>query len=1271
MTERVSLERHGYVWHEKQQVWIRPDFTGIAYSDGDETEQRLAGIIGQVQDVSVLSEEWRRYCTNWPLTYHLSEKRANILRPFEENLHGDILEIGAGCGAITRYLGECGGNVLALEGSFRRAAMARSRTRDLQNVTVVCEKFDRFRIDRQFDVVTLIGVLEYAGLFTQGENPVQNMLACVRSLVKPDGWLIIAIENQLGLKYFAGAPEDHLGRAMYGIEGRYRSGQPQTFGRPVLRNLLTEAGFASVDFLAPFPDYKLPVSIVTENGASAKDFDAAAFAVQSVRLDPQLPASLSFAPELVWPTLAQNGLLLDLSNSFLVVAGKNNTSILDSSSLAWHFTTSRKKSFCKAAHFQRMKAGDIEVHYRRLDPEPYVPLDNERLEFILPEKDRYVYGRLLSEEFIHIVSRNDDWSMDDIVVFLKKYIDILCQTGDSSQQIVRIDGADSELPGSFLDFIPRNIVVTGDGQYFIIDKEWKYNGILSAGFLLFRALMYSTQLTPRLFENPVNFICSVFAALGWPTTANTIQRYYRLEMAILAEAAGAPCSWQDCDRYKRWQNARALDDLDARIFQEHVSALWKKRLLFEFCFVLKPETEALLADSIDAIQEQYYDGWRLSIFARTPAPEEAFTREGNPVRWRQIPEHIAPEDFIDEHLLQTPAHWVGFFECGTRFAPQLLLLLSDYLAIHPEWRAIYTDEDTVDANGERQSPAFKPDFNLELLRSADYIGSLFADRNTLLAAGGYSIIPDAANFDGALRLADAGGDSAIGHIPDVLIHVPPTVSARAAEGGAVQALREHLVRRGIAGEVSQGLAEGVTRRVVYQHSGTPLVSIIVPTRNRPELLQPCVESLLQQTRYPHWELLLVDNGSDDPAVLAYYDTLRARHAERIRVLRFDAPFNFSAMNNRAAREARGDYLLLLNNDTECIHDDWLDAMMAHARRPDVGIVGARLLFPGSLKVQHAGVVLGLTGTAGHVFIESLSHDEPGYLNRALADQEYSAVTGACLLIRRSLFAQIGGLDEQNFMVSFNDVDLCLKVRQLGYRILWTPFATLLHHCSATQFEGDSDAAKIAAFQREADAFYQRWSGALDNDPAWNPNLSLTATNPTVDDELAVPWRREFHDRPRIAVMPMTSAAAAESRCIVALRALRAAGKVHYAVCERMPTSVELARMAPDVLLTRAPPDDALCQALLRYQRFNPGILRVYLLDELSHSPEQIASGLAASHRLIVSTEAQAEAWRPLIDDIRLAPNAEPDALAPASPVCRQTGDGGAAALDLWLKALLP
>ena len=713
--------------------------------------------------------------------------------------------------------------------------------------------------------------------------------------------------------------------------------------------------------------------------------------------------------------------------------------------------------------------------------------------------------------------------------------------------------------------------------------------------------------------------------------------------------------------YARWITTRQRDETDSDKIQESLNEQMDNPISFEFILRLKPGTESLLADSIDSIAQQRWGEWCLSIFAHTPSPEPEFIDGTSAVRWIQVPEKEDFADAINERLNQTPASWIAIFACGTQFSTQLLQKVTDQISTHPKWRLVYCDEDTIDVNQQRDQPQFKPDFNLELLRSTDYIGGIFVERNALLSMGGYSRIPEADAYDTILRTADHHSEESIGHIADVLCHLPQNSLSRVTGQGALQALHEHFGRRGISAEIRPGNLQGITRRIIYHHSTKPKVSIIIPTRNRLDLLGPCIESLLKKTRYPDWELLIINNGSDDTNVTAYYETLCHALPEKVRLLNFHDPFNYSAMNNLAARAARGEYLLLLNNDTECLHDDWLDTMMNHGLRDDVGIVGARLLFPGTKKLQHAGVVLGMRGAAGHPFVSTLSCDDPGYLNRAQVDQEYSAVTGACLLIRKTLFEESGGLDEEIFKISFNDIDLCLKIRQKNYRIIWTPFATLLHHGSATQLSSPPDQKKIKVFQQECDQFYLRWPNEIASDPAWNPNLSLVATDPVIEGELSVSWNEKFHDRPRILVMPSASLAIAEYRNISALRALQALGKIQYiAVCqprdgdERAPTPVELRRIAPDTLFMNAPVDNVRGQALQRYRHFNDNVFRIFTLDDLiTHLPidnpnyhnlpanvirERMELGLAASHRLIVSTKPLAEAYRHLIDDVHVVPN---------------------------------
>ncbi|MEP6879180.1 MAG: methyltransferase, partial [Nitrosospira sp.] len=527
-----------YVFDIQKNIWSRPGYTGISYSDGDEAELHIARIIEQADDISVLSTELRQHCTDWPTLYHLSGTRANILRPFASALIGDILEIGAGCGAITRYLGESGANILALEGSQRRAAIARSRTRDLKNVMVLAEKFDQFQSNHRFDMITLIGVLEYANLFMANDNPALTMLKCARSLLKPDGKLIIAIENQLGLKYFAGSPEDHLGRPMYGIEGRYRKDQPQTFGRATLANLLTESGFSTAEFLAPFPDYKLPISILTAEGISNKRFDGAALAWQSVRRDPQLPASTNFLLELAWPEVFKNGLALEMTNSFLIVASPFKQQIVKSGILGYHYSTDRAPQYCKETVFEYINENKIVVSYHALSGRKSDINIREIINFECPTSAIYTEGTPLSLEFIKIVTR-EGWSIDEVGSFIQRYINFLSLIADQTGNSVRMSLLVDRLPGYFFDMVPQNIIVNHSGQPVVIDTEWTLNDDIELGFLLFRSLLWAMGSVVSFGRNSTSqafsrryFVKSALDAAGFSITDEDFRRFIELESIV-------------------------------------------------------------------------------------------------------------------------------------------------------------------------------------------------------------------------------------------------------------------------------------------------------------------------------------------------------------------------------------------------------------------------------------------------------------------------------------------------------------------------------------------------------------------------------------------------------------------------------------------------------------------------------------------------------------------------------------------------------------------
>jgi lipopolysaccharide biosynthesis protein/SAM-dependent methyltransferase len=549
------LAAAGYELKEQTGVWQRADYAGINYSDGDQVERRIESIVSEAQDISVLSPELAKHCTDWTSRYHLSPTRANILRPFESLFSGDVLEVGAGCGAITRYLGECGGNVLALEGSPRRAAIARARTRDLENIAVISENFDVFRCDNRFDVVVLIGVFEYASMFMSGDRPASRMLEHARSFLKPGGKLIIAIENQLGLKYFAGAPEDHISLPMYGIEGRYQPGQPQTYGRKALSGLLTDAGFGSIEFLAPFPDYKLPTSIVSEWGFADPDFDAGALAWQSVWHDVQLPDFLAFSPTLVWPALTQNGLGLDFANSFLVVASDDHQPTIPRSHLAWHFSSSRKPRFCKSSTFVKSSEGYIEVRYLPLSPIPNGNGDPGFLTQRFPPRATYIKGECLSWQLTKILSQ-ERWKIADVVLFVEHYLNCLRHIAALQGASLDVTHAESAVPGFLFDCIPQNLIATAAGEIVFIDQEWSVASPLELGYLLTRALFPALHGAANYETGPDSFdgsrlslFLAVTANLGWSISKDKMYEYAELETQILEEAIPNPTS---LDTYLAW-----------------------------------------------------------------------------------------------------------------------------------------------------------------------------------------------------------------------------------------------------------------------------------------------------------------------------------------------------------------------------------------------------------------------------------------------------------------------------------------------------------------------------------------------------------------------------------------------------------------------------------------------------------------------------------------------------------------------------------------------
>jgi glycosyltransferase involved in cell wall biosynthesis len=517
--------------------------------------------------------------------------------------------------------------------------------------------------------------------------------------------------------------------------------------------------------------------------------------------------------------------------------------------------------------------------------------------------------------------------------------------------------------------------------------------------------------------------------------------------------------------------------------------------------VYNPDPQ-LLEAAIRSVHDQIYENWQLCIAddASTdpkvrPLLEQIAAADARiKLTFRERNGHISA--CSNSALELATGEWCALLDQDDMFAENALALVALEIHRHPAAGLIYSDEDKIDGEGVRSNPFFKPDWNPELFLGQNYINHLGCYRTDILREirGFREGFEGSQDYDLALRCIERLRPEQIRHIPRILYHwrmvsgsLAAVVDAKPyAREAARRAIADHCERSGIPGTVTACPENNESHRFVHALAGAvPTVSIIIPTRDRVGLLKQCVESIRSQTEYQPYEILIVDNGSMEEETLRF---LRESEAKGIlRVLADAGPFNYSRLNNRAAKEARGDILLFLNNDTEIGDGGWLTEMVSHAARKVVGAVGARLWYPDET-LQHGGVILGLGGVAGHAF-PHIPRGHPGYFNRAMLQQNCSAVTGACMAVRKSVFEELEGFDEVNLGVTFNDIDFCLRVTEAGYHIVWTPYANLTHHESASRGHQRTREEQVE-FERAVDYMQQMWGAQLMHDPFYNPNLSL-------------------------------------------------------------------------------------------------------------------------------------------------------------------------------------
>ena len=529
---------------------------------------------------------------------------------------------------------------------------------------------------------------------------------------------------------------------------------------------------------------------------------------------------------------------------------------------------------------------------------------------------------------------------------------------------------------------------------------------------------------------------------------------------------------------------------------------WKETPVFSIVVPAYRTPVLFLEQMIESVRSQTYPCWELCIANASPEDEQMaevlqrYVQRDQRIHVKNLDKNLGIAENTNEAFFMASGTFVGLLDHDDLLAPQALYRMMERLE-EKEIDVFYTDEDKVTTDlAEHFQPHFKPDFNLDLLRSNNYITHFFVVRKELVRkVGGFRREYDGAqDYDFIFRCVEQAGE--ICHIPEILYHWRthkestsdnPVSKMYAFEAGK-RAIEGNLERCGVQAVVSHTKDLGFYQ-VEYPVQGSPLVSVLIPNKDQKESLKKCLDSVFEKTTYSNYEIIIIENNSTESETFEYYRELQKR--SNVKVITWKEGFNYSAINNFGEKEASGDYLLFLNNDVEVINPRWMEEMLGNCQRPEVGITGAKLYYPDDT-IQHAGTIIGIGGIAGHAFL-NMPRSRTGYLHKASIQMNLSAVTAACMMMKRSVFEQLGGFEEK-LTVAFNDVDLCLRTVQAGYLVVYNPKVELYHYESKSRGSEDND-EKVRRFQREIEFMRSRWITILkEGDPNYNKNLTLSKWN---------------------------------------------------------------------------------------------------------------------------------------------------------------------------------
>ena len=556
--------------------------------------------------------------------------------------------------------------------------------------------------------------------------------------------------------------------------------------------------------------------------------------------------------------------------------------------------------------------------------------------------------------------------------------------------------------------------------------------------------------------------------------------------------------------YNIWFREKRLNQEDLKLQTEQK---WEQKVVISVVVPIFRTPEPFLRQMIESVINQTYPFWELCIAdgsgntEKTRTVVEEYVKKDNRILYQVLQENLGIADNTNTAMNMASGDYIALFDHDDLLEPDALFEIAE-AAMKSQGNAdvLYTDEDKVAADlSEYFQPHFKPDFSPDLLRSNNYICHLFVVKRLLaVSVGGQRKEFDGAqDYDFILRCCEQA--KSIVHIPKILYHwrvhkastADNPASKRYAFEAGKRAIEAHLKRMKVTGTVSATKDLGFYR-VKYKVQGNPFISIVIPNKDNMGILKRCIDSIQSKSTYRNYEVIIVENNSKEPDTFAYYKSIDGKNG--ISVIYWEEEFNYSRINNYGIMHAKGDYIVCLNNDISVITPDWMEELLGNCQRKEVGITGARLYFPDNT-IQHAGIVVGMGGSAGSMFV-GMSRNRTGYMHKAAIQQNLSAVTAACFMVKRQAFEQAGGFDEK-LAVAFNDVDFCLRVRQAGYLVVYNPDAQMYHDESKTRGYEDTP-EKQARFQKEKDYLRSRWPEIMEQgDPYYNRNLSLEKCDYTI------------------------------------------------------------------------------------------------------------------------------------------------------------------------------